>query len=107
MAAGKYRFRVTVQQLTLSGAEPTESWQTYATLWAARGRSKGSERVYGAAQREGHNETVFRVRYSSTSAAIDPTMRIVDGSRTLNIVAAYPADGKRVEVEIVAREVTS
>jgi len=74
--AGLLDQRITIEQKAIfrnNIGEETESWSTFATVWAQYRPVRVSERLAGA-QLQAEFDTVFRIRFRS---GIDPEMRVV------------------------------
>jgi SPP1 family predicted phage head-tail adaptor len=74
--AGLLDQRITIEAKTVarnSIGEETETWATFATVWAMYRPVRVSERLAGA-QLQAEFDTVFRIRFL---AGIDPEMRVV------------------------------
>ena len=105
MRAGRLRRRVTIQQQTStldSHGQRQDSWTTYATVWAEVVDVAASETVGSATT--ARIDSLVTVRWQT---GITAGMRIVDGSRTLEIVGPpRDPDGRRRTLVVECREVT-
>lgn len=105
MRAGLLRHRVTIQNLTTaqdSFGDIVETWSDFATVWAQVEDLSGRE-FFAAAQVNSEIKTRVRIRYME---GIKPTMRILHGTRTLEIISPpIDPDGKRRILELLCREV--
>ena len=104
MRAGLLRHRVTIQNLTTtqdSFGDVVEDWSNFATVWAQVEDLSGRE-FFAAVQVNSEIKTRARIRYME---GIKPTMRILHGTRTLEIIAPIDPDGKRRMLELLCREV--
>lgn len=99
MRAGRMRARVTIQSRTITQdalGQAVESWSTVATVAADVRMAGGSERfVSGGDQEQAAIDYVVRMRYRSD---VTPLMRLVWGSRTLDIESAVDPDGRGREL---------
>jgi len=104
MQAGKLRHRVTIQQKSVtqnSYGEEIVTWAELATVWASVEDLSGRE-FYEARQVPAAEVTTrVRIRYRSD---VEPTMRIVHGGRTLEIVFVLDPEGRRRETVLMCRE---
>lgn len=74
--AGLLDQRITIEQKAVtrnSIGEETDTWSTFATVWAQYRPVRVDERLAGA-QLQAECDLIFRIRYV---AGIDPEMRIV------------------------------
>ena len=104
MRAGLLRHRVTIQNLTTaqdSFGDIVETWSDFATVWAQVEDLSGRE-FFAAAQVNSEIKTRVRIRYME---GVKPTMRILHGTRTLEIISPIDPDGKRRMLELLCREV--
>lgn len=108
---GKYRHSVTIQKptgtLDASGhleLDAAAQWTPYATPKVEIRPTLGMERGFGQLIEAGITHVVS-THYSTISAAIVPRMRIVFGSRVLNIESVISADEVSREVRLACREV--
>jgi SPP1 family predicted phage head-tail adaptor len=85
LQAGKLRHRGTLKSLSQSQneyGEPSDTWTTVTTVWMAIEPLQGKELIM--AQQTNALATIrVTLRYNST---VDPSDRVVVGSRTLEIV---------------------
>jgi len=89
MQAGKLRNRITIQTYTdsiASNGETTKTWTTFATVFAEIRPISGRELVM-AGKVQGELSHVIKIRFIS---GVLSKMRITDGTRTFEIVAAVP-----------------
>ena len=102
LGSGRFNKRVTIQQLK-TGVEDannqtdvtdSNNWQTYATRWMELIPKGGREFRY-AQQQEADLTHLVRFISDSTTRGITPQMRILFGSRVLNIVDSYDTDGRK------------
>lgn len=104
MGAGKYRHRITIQQLTTTKGDRggvVKTWTTLATVWAQKVHQ--SSREFFAAQKVNAETTdLFIIRYL---AGVNAKMQVVYDGRTYDIVGANDQDGKRRELYVMCKEV--
>ena len=105
MRAGRMRQRITIQQTTesrTSSGAVTDSWGTYATVWADVIPVSGKEKF---AAQEHHSEVThrFRIRYNS---GVTTKMRISYDSRIFNIRSVINLDERNRTTEMIAVEET-
>lgn len=104
MKAGDLRHRVTIQQsLPDRDSYGTEiaRWSDVATVWAEVTDISGRE--YVAMQQAVSNVSVrVRIRYL---AGLQPTMRVLFGARTLDIVSILDAEGRNRELHLMCQEI--
>lgn len=111
MTLGKYRHSVTIQKPTgtLDAAGHLEldedaQWATHATPKVEIKPALGSETGFGRLIEAGITHIVS-MHYSTLSAAIVPRMRVLFGTRKLNIEAVISVDELSREVRLGCREV--
>lgn len=105
MRAGRLRHKATIQTSTEaqnSFGEPIRTWTTFATVWMEIAPMTGRELT---AQKAALSETTIRVviRYLS---GVTPKMRVVYGTRTLEIESVADRDERHAEMELMCHEVT-
>ena len=106
MRSGPLRHLITIEQATLASdgvsAAATETWSEYTTAWAEIKPMKGLEAVE---HKKLGQEIMHRIwiRYQS---GITTAMRIVWGSRTLEIRGVRNPDERSIMLEIIAEENT-
>jgi SPP1 family predicted phage head-tail adaptor len=104
MKAGDLRHKVTIQQsLPDRDSYGTEvpRWSDFATVWAEVKDISGRE--YTAMQQAISNIAVrVRIRYLG---GVVPTMRVIYGSRTLDIVSVIDPDGRLIELHLMCQEI--
>ena len=105
MKIGSMRHRVTIQQrpdpqTQNSVGEVTTAWTTLATVWAAIEPQTGGEGIEQAAVVAQVTHSV-RIRRRTD---VTPDMRLVEGSRTLEILSVLDAN-KPGEMRLQCREV--
>lgn len=103
MQAGKLRHQVTIQQATETRntlGEAIRTWSTVATVWASVEPLRGRE-FFDAEQVQSEISQRVRMRYRS---GIKPTMRLLYGSRILQIQAVIDVDERHREIHLMCRE---
>ena len=106
MRAGTLRHRVAIQSLGASlddYGDPSGSWSTDATVWAAVEPVSGTESVIG-------DELTGVVTHKVTTryrASVTPANRLTYDSRTLSIVEVRNWQERGIKLEIMCREVTT
>ena len=104
MKNGDLRHKVTIQQsLPDRDSYGTEvpRWSDFATVWAEVKDISGRE--YTAMQQAISNVSVrVRIRYLD---GVVPTMRVIYGARTLEIVSVLDPDGRRIELHLMCQEI--
>lgn len=86
-AAGALDQRITIESKTVARnaiGEETETWSTFATVWAQYRPVRVNERVMGA-QLGAEFDAVFRIRYF---AGVDAEMRVVWRGQRFELVGA-------------------
>lgn len=100
---GKLRQRITIQQLSKSrdtyGATK-KGWTSFATCWAAVEPLSGKE-FWNAQQIAAEITTRVRIRYRE---GVKPTMRILFGSRILEIKGITNPEERKKELQILCSE---
>lgn len=103
MRAGKLRHQITILQVSESrtgSGGVSESWSTYATVWASIEPLNGRE--YLASQQRQSSEThKVRIRYLF---GITTKMRVLWGSRTFDIQAVLDTDENGRETVLMCVE---
>lgn len=103
--SGELRHRVTIQQKTTAQdtyGQPIETWTNVATVWASIEDLRGREFIEARQVPAAEITTRVRIRYRT---GIEPTMRVIYGSRTLEITAVIDPDGRKRELELMCQEV--
>lgn len=112
VGSGQFNKRVTIQQLK-TGVEDANNqidvsdaanWQIYVTRWMEL-IPKGGREFRLAQQQEGDLTHLVRFIGDSATRGITHEMRILYGSRVLNIVDSYDVDGKQQVQECKCIEV--
>lgn len=104
MAAGRFRHRITLQELVTGqdeAGQPVQEWQDVATVWAAVEPLRGRE-YWAAAQVQSEVTTRIRIRYRS---GIRPDMRVLYGGRVFNVTAVIDPEERHMELQLMCREV--
>jgi SPP1 family predicted phage head-tail adaptor len=103
MQAGKLDQRITIEVKTVarnSIGEETETWATFATVWAAYRPMSARERAAGA-QLTSEFDAVFRIRYL---ASLDPEMRVTWRGQRFEIVAPpMEVNARSREIDLFVR----
>jgi len=89
MNIGHMDRRIQLQSATLTTngyGERTESWATYATVWAAIVYKGGSEKVSGD-QVSSTNKVEFRIRYSTDVSGCVASDRVLYNSQYYQVLA--------------------
>jgi SPP1 family predicted phage head-tail adaptor len=98
--SGRLNKRLTIQRLKTAALKDAaghtdplngDNWETYTTVWAEM-VSQGSREFQRAKQTQANLSNLWRVRYSSTAAAITTAMRITwsDGGTSRTEQVANP-----------------
>ena len=80
------------------------SWRLVARCWAEV-QSQGGREVERLKQNTADLTHLIRIRWSSATKDIDPSMRIVLGERKLEIISAANVNEKNSVIEMMCREV--
>lgn len=103
MESGRLRHRVVIEQVSLAGdamGQPTETWTTYATVWADVQPLRG--RQFFEAQKSASEVTAKIItRYRS---GISPKWRIKHGSTYYSIVEIINPGMKDKVLEFMVKE---
>ena len=100
---GALRHRVTFQRLTVTQDDyggTVKSWVDHATVWAVVEYLSGRE-LWQAQQANSEASGRVRIRHRED---IEPTMRIVHGSKYLEIITVLPVDSKDREMHLLFKE---
>lgn len=104
--AGRLRHRVTIQQASVSqqaSGAPVRTWANVATVWAqVRTQSGGEQRNEGADQVVAALYYAVTIRYR---AGLEPTMRVLWGSRVLEVTAIQEPDNRQRSLTLMCTEV--
>ena len=105
MRAGALRHRVTFQHKVFIqdpyGGQVQE-WQNHATVWAEVGYSRvGSREFWDAQKANSEAQGAVRIRHRED---INPDMRMVYGSKVLEILVPFTYDTKNREMHILFKE---
>ncbi len=104
MAAGRFRHRITLQELVTGqdeAGQPVDMWQDVATVWAAVEPLRGRE-YFAAQQVQAEVTTRIRIRYRR---GIRPEMRVLYDGRLFNILSVIDPEERHVELQLMCREV--
>lgn len=97
------RQRVSIQSASVaknSYGESIQTWTETAEVWAAVEPLEGRE-YFQAQQVQAETSIRVRVRYLS---GVVPTMRIIYGARTLEVLAVIDRDEQHKELHLMCRE---
>lgn len=100
------RHRIEIQQaVKLSDGMGgfTETWGQVCTVWASMRQESGKEMV-NADKIQATRRVQYGIRYRTDIAA---NMRILHGSRTLNIIAVLDPAGTFERLDLIAEEVSA
>ena len=103
MRAGKLRHRVTIQSRTVAAdtvGHPVETWATLASVSADILPMGGAE-PFHSDQFDARVSHDITIRYRTD---VTPNMRVVWGSKTLDVEAVMDPDGRRRSLRILALE---
>lgn len=101
LQVGRYDRQITIEQLTQGQDDyghPTETWTTFATVWANAYSGSGRE-LEAARQISAEVSTQFQIRYI---AGISTTMRVLYESRYYDIVHISEV-GRRDRIDIFTK----
>jgi SPP1 family predicted phage head-tail adaptor len=104
MLAGKMNRQITIQTKSVTYSsfhEPIETWADYKTIWAEVITTGGTE-FYAAQKLDAQTSCLFRIRYVTWLTNL---MRIKFGTRYFDILSINDVNGKRVEMQVSAKEV--
>ena len=105
---GKLNKRITIQQLVASSpefnskGEPQRSWDTFQQVWASVNPLQGQE-FWAQQQKQIKAETTIRVRIRYLSG-VNAGMRVLYGSRILDIQNVIDPQEKHVEMQLMFSE---
>lgn len=103
MDAGRLDKRITIQSVAVTRnaiGEPIQSWADVATVWAAVEPVQGRE-FWEQQQVQSEVTTRIRIRYR---AGITAAMRVVYGSRLLNIRSVIDPKERHDELQLMCSE---
>ncbi|WP_181008615.1 phage head closure protein [Sphingomonas montanisoli] len=103
LRAGARDRRITIQRATLApdtAGDPAPSWENLSTVWASAMPAPGVERLQSA-EIAATTPMVFRIRWSSAVADVNPKDRISYAGR-MWIIASVTEIGRREGLEIAA-----
>lgn len=104
MNPGDLRHRITIQQLIETRnelGEVVQSWQDFATVWAAIEPLRGRE-YFDSQQINAEVTTRIRIRYRP---GIKPKMRAVYGTRIFDIQSVIDIEERHQEIHLMCKEV--
>lgn len=104
MKAGQLKNRITIQQQikTANAIDEDEiSWTTFATVWADIQPDSGHQ-TYQAKQLNAEAQGRIKIRYRPN---IDPTMRVLYGSRIFQILSVIQPQESKRELHLIYKEV--
>lgn len=105
MEAGQLRHRVRLEHYTQTAnavGDPVKSWAAVTEIWARVEPLSGRELEWAQQQ---HAQAAIRVtmRYR---AGLDPTYRVLFGTRTFEVLAVLNPDERNEQLELACRETT-
>ena len=101
--AGRLRHRVTIQSRSQSlneYGEPSNSWASAGSVWAAVEPARQGE----GKEADGRQATATHLVTIRYLAGVDPTDRVVFGSRTLDIVGVANPEERNDRLLLTCRE---
>jgi len=104
VGAGKYRHRITIQQLTTSKGSlggVVKTWSTFATVHAQKVH-QASREFFAAQKINAETTDLFVIRYL---AGVNAKMQVVYDGRTYDVIGANDSDGRRRELYVMCKEV--
>jgi SPP1 family predicted phage head-tail adaptor len=106
MRAGRLRERITIQQESIVrdtfGAE-VPTWVAVATVWASVLPGSSGERYVSTVElHQAEISHTVRIRYRS---GLGPTLRVLWGSRVLQILSVVDPTGRQAELVLLCREI--
>lgn len=105
MQAGRLRHRVSIQQRVEARngyGELIATWSTLATVWGSVEPIRGRE-FFEAEQVQSEISTRVRIRYYD---GITAQMRVLFGSRKLQILAVIDVNERHKEMQLMCKEMT-
>lgn len=105
MQAGRLRHRVSIQQRVEARngyGELISTWSTLATVWGSVEPIRGRE-FFEAEQVQSEISTRVRIRYYD---GITAQMRVLFGSRKLQILAVIDVNERHKEMQLMCKEMT-
>lgn len=106
MKARDLRHRVTLQRLVLTqgaSGDLTQGWQDVSTIWAAVEPLSGRE-YWQAQQIAAETSIRVRLRYM---AGVDTKMRVLYGTRVLEILSIVDVEERHRELQLMCREIVA
>lgn len=106
LQAGKLRHRIVIEQQTTTQGTMggvIKAWTTFATVWAAIDPQWGKEEIK-ADKNTAETGVRILIRYLD---GVNPSMRVrwARGAKTYDIVTVLPSQERRVETQLICREV--
>lgn len=104
MGAGKYRHKVQIQERTRTkGASgvPVDTWVKFRDTWSNPKTVNGRER-WANERTANEYDVAFEMRYQT---GITEDMRIVYGTRTLQVSTVIDVDERRRELVVLCKEI--
>jgi SPP1 family predicted phage head-tail adaptor len=104
LRAGELRKQIILQVATITrgtDGSVVESWTTHDTVWASKA-NKGSRELYAAQKINAETTDLFIIRYRDL---VNTRMRLVCDGRTYVILGTPDPDGRRRELQLLAKEV--
>lgn len=104
MQAGKYKQRITIEQLTITQddyGDTLETWSTFKAVWSNIKPLRGTE-YWQSKQVNSEVTGVIEIRYLST---VDPTMRVKYGTRIFEIDSLFHPEENKKETHLLVKEV--
>jgi SPP1 family predicted phage head-tail adaptor len=105
MSAGRLRHRITIEEKAQAPDGVggfSETWQTFATVWAEVKPLRARERFF-AEKIESSITHLVKLRFRF---GIDPEMRIMHGGRTLKILGIVNVEERNQWLELSCEEVS-
>lgn len=106
MRAGTLRHKITVQQKSTTRddyGQPLDAWPDVVTVRASA-VNKGGGEFYAAQKINAEVTELFKTRYSTSTAAIKPKMRVEFGTRHFDILHINNVDEANKELQLLCRE---
>jgi SPP1 family predicted phage head-tail adaptor len=107
MPAGTRRFKVTIQQETLTddaSGQPLHTWSTFCSRFADVVATGGAERARGR-QVQASMSHVIELLADSQTREITAGMRVLWQGRIINLLVARPLDGQLRKIQLQGMEV--
>lgn len=84
--------------------EDSTNWTTLGTAWSHSFKSRGGREYYLFREIQADVSCIVDFQYDSITRQLGPTCKLVSGSRTLEIVAAYDLDNAHCLIRCECRE---